>query len=76
MGANFMDNYLYDGQEIADRGDVIVVTLGYRVGTLGFLSTGDESMPGKYRLATMTLLAVHGQFHFDPKSCFVSYLCF
>uniref|UniRef100_A0A3B5BAH7 Carboxylic ester hydrolase n=1 Tax=Stegastes partitus TaxID=144197 RepID=A0A3B5BAH7_9TELE len=50
MGANFLDNYLYSGQEIADRGDVIVVTLGYRVGTLGFLSTGDSSMPGNYGL--------------------------
>ena len=48
MGANFLDNYLYDGQEVADRGDVIVVTLGYRVGTLGFLSTGDSNMPGRY----------------------------
>uniref|UniRef100_A0A671YUT6 Carboxylic ester hydrolase n=1 Tax=Sparus aurata TaxID=8175 RepID=A0A671YUT6_SPAAU len=50
MGANFLDNYLYDGQEIADRGDVIVVTLGYRVGTLGFLSTGDSGIPGNYGL--------------------------
>ncbi|XP_053266956.1 bile salt-activated lipase [Pleuronectes platessa] len=50
MGANFLDNYLYSGQEIADRGNVIVVTLGYRVGTMGFLSTGDSSMPGNYGL--------------------------
>uniref|UniRef100_A0A3Q1GKF9 Carboxylic ester hydrolase n=2 Tax=Acanthochromis polyacanthus TaxID=80966 RepID=A0A3Q1GKF9_9TELE len=50
MGANFLDNYLYDGQEIAERGKVIVVTLGYRLGTLGFLSTGDSSMPGNYGL--------------------------
>ncbi|XP_041667132.1 bile salt-activated lipase-like [Cheilinus undulatus] len=50
MGANFLDNYLYDGQEISDRGNVIVVTLGYRVGTLGFLSTGDSEMPGNYGL--------------------------
>ncbi|XP_029940872.1 bile salt-activated lipase-like [Salarias fasciatus] len=50
MGANFWDNYLYDGQEIADRGDVIVVTLGYRVGPMGFLSTGDSDMPGNYGL--------------------------
>ncbi|KAM8744036.1 bile salt-activated lipase-like [Acanthopagrus schlegelii] len=50
MGANFLDNYLYDGQEIADRGDVIVVTLGYRVGTLGFLSTGDSGIPGNFGL--------------------------
>ncbi|XP_029940825.1 bile salt-activated lipase-like [Salarias fasciatus] len=50
MGANFLDIYLYDGQELADRGNVIVVTLGYRVGSLGFLSTGDSSMPGNYGL--------------------------
>ncbi|KAG7499004.1 bile salt-activated lipase-like [Solea senegalensis] len=50
MGANFLDNYLYSGQEVADRGDVIVVTLGYRVGTLGFLSTGDSGIPGNYGL--------------------------
>ncbi|XP_061733026.1 bile salt-activated lipase-like [Nerophis ophidion] len=50
MGANFLSNYLYDGQEIADRGNVIVVTLGYRVGALGFLSTGDSSLPGNYGL--------------------------
>ncbi|CAL8384861.1 bile salt-activated lipase [Gadus morhua] len=48
MGANFLDNYLYSGQEIADRGDVIVVTIGYRVGALGYLSTGDSSLPGNY----------------------------
>ncbi|XP_023130552.2 bile salt-activated lipase-like [Amphiprion ocellaris] len=50
MGANFLDNYLYSGQEIAERGDVIVVTVGYRVGTLGFLSTGDSGIPGNYGL--------------------------
>lgn len=50
MGANFLDNYLYSGQEIADRGNLIVVTLGYRVGSLGFLSTGDSDMPGRYLL--------------------------
>lgn len=47
MGANFLNNYLYSGQEIADKGNVIVVTLGYRVGTLGFLSTGETDMPGR-----------------------------
>ncbi|XP_062334932.1 bile salt-activated lipase-like [Osmerus eperlanus] len=50
MGANFLDNYLYDGEEIADRGNVIVVTLNYRVGILGFLSSGDASGPGNYGL--------------------------
>ncbi|XP_074546523.1 bile salt-activated lipase-like [Halichoeres trimaculatus] len=50
MGANFLNNYLYSGQEIADRGNVIVVSVGYRVGTLGFLSTGDSDLPGNYGL--------------------------
>ncbi|XP_030198214.1 bile salt-activated lipase [Gadus morhua] len=50
MGANFLNNYLYSGQEIADRGDVIVVTVAYRLGPLGFLSTGDSGMPGNYGL--------------------------
>ncbi|XP_041339901.1 bile salt-activated lipase-like [Pyrgilauda ruficollis] len=43
-------NYLYDGEEIAVRGNVIVVTINYRVGPLGFLSTGDENLPGNYGL--------------------------
>ncbi len=49
QGANFLNNYLYDGQEIADRGNVIVVTFNYRVGSLGFLSSGDADAPGKKR---------------------------
>uniref|UniRef100_A0A8D2DGE0 Carboxyl ester lipase n=1 Tax=Sciurus vulgaris TaxID=55149 RepID=A0A8D2DGE0_SCIVU len=49
-GANFLSNYLYDGQEIATRGNVIVVTFNYRVGPLGFLSTGDANLPGNYGL--------------------------
>ncbi|NXM25802.1 CEL lipase, partial [Oxyruncus cristatus] len=50
QGANFLDNYLYDGEEIAVRGNVIVVTVNYRLGPLGFLSTGDENLPGNYGL--------------------------
>ncbi|XP_069626922.1 bile salt-activated lipase isoform X2 [Haliaeetus albicilla] len=50
QGANFLNNYLYDGEEIAVRGNVIVVTINYRLGPLGFLSTGDASMPGNYGL--------------------------
>lgn len=46
QGANFLNNYLYDGEEIAVRGNVIVVTINYRLGPLGFLSTGDANMPG------------------------------
>ncbi|XP_072309585.1 bile salt-activated lipase-like [Eucyclogobius newberryi] len=50
MGANFLNNYLYSGQELADRGGVIVVSVAYRVGVLGFLSTGDSALPGNYGL--------------------------
>ncbi|XP_008562052.1 PREDICTED: bile salt-activated lipase [Galeopterus variegatus] len=49
-GPNFFNIYLYDGQEIATRGNVIVVTFNYRVGPLGFLSTGDTNLPGNYGL--------------------------
>uniref|UniRef100_A0A8C9A733 Carboxylic ester hydrolase n=1 Tax=Prolemur simus TaxID=1328070 RepID=A0A8C9A733_PROSS len=49
-GANFLNNYLYDGEEIATRGNVVVVTFNYRVGPLGFLSTGDANLPGNYGL--------------------------
>ncbi|XP_015256927.1 PREDICTED: bile salt-activated lipase-like [Cyprinodon variegatus] len=49
-GTSFMDTNLYDGQEIADRGNVIVVTVAYRVGALGFLSTGGSDLPGNYGL--------------------------
>ncbi|XP_037348881.1 bile salt-activated lipase [Talpa occidentalis] len=49
-GPNFLKNYLYDGEELATRGNVIVVTLNYRVGPLGFLSTGDANLPGNYGL--------------------------
>ncbi|XP_060636788.2 bile salt-activated lipase [Anolis sagrei] len=50
QGPNFLQNYLYDGQEIATRGNVIVVTFNYRLGPLGFLSTGDANLPGNYGL--------------------------
>ncbi|XP_075115914.1 bile salt-activated lipase-like, partial [Leptodactylus fuscus] len=49
-GANVLNNYLYDGEELALRGNVIVVTLNYRLGPLGFLSTGDSNAPGNYGL--------------------------
>nr|7MP4_A Chain A, Carboxylesterase-24 [Epiphyas postvittana]7MP4_B Chain B, Carboxylesterase-24 [Epiphyas postvittana]7MP4_C Chain C, Carboxylesterase-24 [Epiphyas postvittana]7MP4_D Chain D, Carboxylesterase-24 [Epiphyas postvittana]7MP4_E Chain E, Carboxylesterase-24 [Epiphyas postvittana]7MP4_F Chain F, Carboxylesterase-24 [Epiphyas postvittana]7MP4_G Chain G, Carboxylesterase-24 [Epiphyas postvittana]7MP4_H Chain H, Carboxylesterase-24 [Epiphyas postvittana] len=36
---------LYDVSHLMDR-DVVAVTFNYRLGPLGFLSTGDESAPG------------------------------
>uniref|UniRef100_A0A3P8XW79 Carboxylic ester hydrolase n=1 Tax=Esox lucius TaxID=8010 RepID=A0A3P8XW79_ESOLU len=47
---SFLGNSLYNGKEIADRGKVIIVTVNYRVGVLGFLSTGDSNAPGNYGL--------------------------
>ncbi|KAI9527519.1 hypothetical protein NQZ68_029610 [Dissostichus eleginoides] len=40
----------FSGQELADRGNVIVVSTGYRVGSLGFLSTGEPELAGNYGL--------------------------
>ncbi|XP_059514390.1 LOW QUALITY PROTEIN: bile salt-activated lipase-like [Myotis daubentonii] len=50
QGFNFFSDYQYDGEEIATRGTVIVVTFSYRLGALGFLSTGDANLPGNYGL--------------------------
>lgn len=42
---------LYDPQEIVKRGNIIVVTLQYRVGAHGFLFFGkDSSAPGNVGL--------------------------
>ncbi|ELK30016.1 PREDICTED: bile salt-activated lipase isoform X3 [Myotis davidii] len=49
-GESFFNNYDHDGEEIATRGNVIVVTFNYRLGPLGFLSTGDANLPGNYGL--------------------------
>ncbi|KAL8589373.1 hypothetical protein ACOMHN_021525 [Nucella lapillus] len=40
----------YDGAVLAAEGNVIVVTPNYRLGLLGFLSTGDNSSMGNYGL--------------------------
>ncbi|XP_030624542.1 bile salt-activated lipase-like [Chanos chanos] len=50
QGVPYLDNYLYNGEEIADRGNVIVVSSNYRLGPLGFLSTGDSQILGNYGL--------------------------
>ena len=38
--------WLYDGKWLAAFGDVIVASFNYRVGTFGFLSTGDGRIKG------------------------------
>ncbi|XP_052104156.1 neuroligin-4, X-linked-like isoform X4 [Mytilus californianus] len=40
----------YEGSVLASYGEVIVVTVNYRLGVLGFLSTGDNEASGNYAL--------------------------
>lgn len=41
---------LYPGQVIASSQHLVVVTFNYRLGPLGFLSTGDAAASGNYGL--------------------------
>ncbi|XP_050391498.1 acetylcholinesterase [Patella vulgata] len=41
---------MYNGQNLAAYGEVVMVTINYRVGPFGFLSTGDDEAPGNYGL--------------------------
>ncbi|XP_070545945.1 acetylcholinesterase-like [Ptychodera flava] len=43
-------NAFFKGTPLAAIGDVIAVSFNYRLGPLGFLSTGDEHAPGNYGL--------------------------
>ncbi|XP_032879252.1 neuroligin-4, X-linked isoform X2 [Amblyraja radiata] len=51
-GGSYMESTgnLIDGSILASYGNVIVVTLNYRLGVLGFLSTGDQAAKGNYGL--------------------------
>ncbi|KAI9527545.1 hypothetical protein NQZ68_029646 [Dissostichus eleginoides] len=50
MGTQILQFTQFSGQELADRGNIIVVSIGYRVGSLGFLSTGEPELAGNYGL--------------------------
>ncbi|GFY49488.1 acetylcholinesterase-1 [Trichonephila inaurata madagascariensis] len=41
---------IYNGAPLAALGDVVVVTVNYRLGSLGFLTTGTEDAPGNVGL--------------------------
>ncbi|XP_071786625.1 acetylcholinesterase-like [Asterias amurensis] len=61
----------YDPSALASRGDVIVVTINYRLNVFGFLCTDDENAPGNYGLLDQQLALqwVHdniGAFGGDP----------
>ncbi|XP_058036468.1 neuroligin-2 [Ahaetulla prasina] len=51
-GGSYMEGTgnMFDGSVLAAYGNVIVVTLNYRLGVLGFMSTGDQSAKGNYGL--------------------------
>ncbi|XP_029463094.1 neuroligin-3 isoform X2 [Rhinatrema bivittatum] len=51
-GGSYMEGTgnMIDGNMLASYGNVIVITLNYRVGVLGFLSTGDQAAKGNYGL--------------------------
>lgn len=48
MGSSSED--LYNPEKLMEFGDMVVVTVGYRVGPLGFLCLGTESAPGNQAL--------------------------
>ncbi|XP_056603226.1 neuroligin-2a isoform X2 [Triplophysa dalaica] len=51
-GGSYMEGTgnMFDASVLSAYGNVIVVTMNYRLGVLGFLSTGDQSAKGNYGL--------------------------
>ncbi|KAM9300716.1 neuroligin-4, X-linked isoform 2-T2 [Morus bassanus] len=73
-GGSYMEGTgnMVDGSILASYGNVIVVTLNYRLGVLGFLSTGDQAAKGNYGLldqiqALRWIEENIGSFGGDPK---------
>lgn len=58
-GGGFMcgsgDQTLYGPDHILDH-EVVLVTANYRMGPLGFLSTGDENCPGNFGLKDQAMV--------------------
>lgn len=51
-GDSTKDNY---GPEFLIEENIVLVTFNYRLGPMGFLSTGDDVMPGNYGLKDQNL---------------------
>ncbi|XP_006114180.2 neuroligin-4, X-linked isoform X2 [Pelodiscus sinensis] len=73
-GGSYMEGTgnMIDGSILASYGNVIVATLNYRLGVLGFLSTGDQAAKGNYGLldqiqALRWIEENIGSFGGDPK---------
>ena len=45
----------FPGHQLAANGQVVVVAINYRLGALGWLSTGDHHAPGNYGILDMAL---------------------
>lgn len=63
---------LFDGSAVASIGDVIVITINYRLNILGFLTPGPETMSGNYGLHDQILalkwISINAKsFSGDPK---------
>jgi carboxylesterase type B len=63
---------LFDGSAVAAIGDVIVITINYRLNILGFLTPGPEKMSGNYGLHDQILalkwISINAKyFNGDPK---------
>ena len=56
-GGSFMtgSGSMYPGGNLASRGDVVVVTINYRLSTLGFLALNDGRTNGNYGIADQIL---------------------
>uniref|UniRef100_A0A8D8SMT7 Carboxylic ester hydrolase n=1 Tax=Cacopsylla melanoneura TaxID=428564 RepID=A0A8D8SMT7_9HEMI len=50
----FGQGYIYEPFPLLEKHDVVYVSINYRVGPLGFLSTGDDVVPGNMGLKDQT----------------------
>ncbi|GKT53789.1 alpha/beta hydrolase [Colletotrichum tofieldiae] len=55
LTGGFGSDPLFDGGNLASRGDVVVVTINYRLGTLGYLALDDGETNGNFGLADQIL---------------------